>query len=444
MTGTLTSKFKLGHILDRLRKSSFLKNVVVVMSGTAVAQIISFSLTPIISRLFSPADFGIFGSFNSIATIVAAGVTLQYTQAIMLPKEKEDAINLFFVSCLCTLVVGFLCLIFCLIAPAFVNGLMKTDGVWALALLVVATVVAGLNLSLQAWSVRTKAFRHTSVSQVIRSISSNGTQIGLGYFKGGAAGLIVSSVLADMLASINLARVLFPDLFAFRLSIRWNRMKQLTKEYRDFPMYSASQNIVWALSVGMPVLLLTHFYGIVVAGAYAFGLRIIQTPMSLLTGALRQVLFQKAGEVQHQGGSLLPLYVKITLMLFGLAIFPSVVLFIWAPQIFTLIFGSQWHMAGEFARSIVLWMTFLFCNVPAVLFSQLIRIQRTMFLYELLLLAAGTSTLILGGLYLNASQTIMLFSILGAAKNIILIFIVGSVIMKKERGAISGFFDIIR
>jgi lipopolysaccharide exporter len=423
---------KLEDILARLRKSSFVRNILVVMSGTAVAQIIGLALTPIISRLFSPSDFGVFGSFISVASIIAAGATLEYTQAIMLPKEKEDAINLFVISCLGTIAVGFLCLTICILIPATVNGLMKTSGVWALALLVAATVVAGLNRACQAWCVRVKAFKHTAASQVIRSFSSNGAQIGFGFLKGGATGLIISSVLADILASINLVRVLIPDLLVLRHSIRWGRIKQLAKDYRDFPMFSASQNVINALSSGLPVLLLTHFYGIMVAGAYAFGVRILQVPMGFVLSALRQVLFQKAGETQHQDGKLLPLYVKITAGLFGLAFFPSLALFIWAPQLFTWIFGSQWGMAGEFARSLVLWMMFVFCNLPAVLFAQLIRIQRTVFLYDLVLLAARVLSLVLGGLYLNALQTVMLFSVVGAFMNFILILLVGHAVMKNE------------
>jgi len=154
--------------------------------------------------------------------------------------------------------------------------------------------------------------------------------------------------------------------------------------------------------------------------------------MGFVLTALRQVLFQKAGETQHQGGSLGPLYVKITVGLFVLAFIPSLILFIWAPQLFTWIFGSQWYTAGEFARSLVLWMMFVFCNLPAVLFAQLIRIQRTVFLYDLVLLAARALALVLGGLYLNASKTIMLFSLVGAAMNIFLIFLVGYAVMKKE------------
>jgi O-antigen/teichoic acid export membrane protein len=313
-----------------------------------------------------------------------------------------------------------------------VNNLMKTGGTWALALLVLATIVAGLNQSCQAWCVRVKAFKHTSASQAVRSISSNGAQIGLGYVRGGAGALIVASVLGDLLASLNLVRVLLPDLFSLKGAIRWDRMKLLAKEYRDFPMYSASQNVLNALSSGLPVLLLAHFYGILVAGAYAFGVRMLQVPMSFVLGALRQVLFQKAAETQHQGGSLTPLYLKTTVGLFAMALLPSSILFIWAPQLFTWIFGSQWYVAGEYARSLVLWLLVVFCNLPAVLFARLIRIQRAVFFYDMALLGLRVLALVLGGLYLSALQTISLFSVVGAAMNAILILLVGYAVMKKE------------
>jgi lipopolysaccharide exporter len=320
----------------------------------------------------------------------------------------------------------------CLIIPTSLNNLMKTTGIWALALLVAATMVSGLNQSCQAWCVRVKAFKHTAASQVVRSVSSNGAQIGFGIFKGGAAGLIISTVLGNILASINLVRVLLPDIAAMRPSIQWVRMKQLAKEYRDFPMYSASQNVLNALSSGLPVLLLTHYFGIMVAGAYAFGMRILMAPMGFVTTALRQVLFQKAAETQHQERSLISLYVKVTAGLFAMALFPTLLLLIWATEIFTFVFGSQWDIAGHFARSLVIWMMFVFCNMPAVLFARLIRIQRTVFFYDLALLAARVTALVLGGLYLTALNTVMLFAYVGAAMNLFLILLVGYAVMNKE------------
>lgn len=428
--------FKKGRcIIAGLMESSFIKNVFVVMTGTAVAQIIGFALSPIISRLFTPSDFGVFGSFNAVAAIISAGATLQYSQAIMLPKDKEDAINLFFVACLCTFLVSFLCFVVCLVNPAALNGLMKTDGVWALSLLIVSTIVAGLNQSCQAWSVRVKSFKQTSTSQVIRSLSSSGTKLVFGYFKGGAVSLIISDVFADILATINLARVVFHDIKVLRRDIRCDRMKHLAKEYMDFLIYSFPMNVINSLSQGLPVFLLAHFYGIAVAGAYAFGMRILQTPMGLVLNALRQVLFQKACETKNLGGRLLPLYMKTTVGLFALAFLPSMILFMWAPQFFTWIFGPQWHTAGEFVRYQVLWMMLMFCNLPSVLFSQVISLQRQMFLFDLALLSARALVLIIGGMYMTAIYTIMLFSLLGAVMNIIYICIVGYFLMSKERDA---------
>jgi O-antigen/teichoic acid export membrane protein len=425
-------KTALKHTVAALKESAFFKNIIIVMSGTALAQIIGYAMSPIISRLFTPAEFGVFGSFSAIAGVISAGVTLEYTQAIMLPREKEDAINLFAVSILSTGVISFLALLFCVLTPGTANNLMKTQGVWALAMLVIATLTSGLNNAFQAWAVRVKAFKQTSASQVVRSVSSNGSRIIFGSLRMGAVGLVISNILANILASINVSRVFFSELPVLRSSINWLKIKRLAAEYRDFPMYSASQGVINALSSGLPVLLLTRFYNISVAGAYAFGVSILQVPMGFVLTALRQVLFQKASESQHQGKSLASLYIRTTAVLFFMALIPSIVLIIWAPQIFSVIFGARWHLAGELARSLIIWLAVVFCNLPAVLFARIIRVQRFVFFYDLALLAARTMTLVIGGSFLNVHQTVTLFAVVGAIMNAFLILRIGYLLMKKE------------
>lgn len=402
------------------------------MSGSAVAQAIGFLLAPVISRLFSPADFGVFGAFGAVTGVIAAFVTLDYSQAIMLPKRREDAGQVFILSCLVTLAVSFLCVVACLIVPGWFMGLLQTPNVWMLGLLVLAVLAGGLNASFQAWCVRVKAFKQTSASQIVRGMSSNGLQVGFGFLKAGAPGLIVSSVLADILASLNLLRVLRADLRGFIAAARWERLKSLAREYRDFPAYSATQNVLNALSNGLPVLLLTHYYGIAVAGAYAFGIRLLNAPMSLVLAALRQVLFQKAGETQHQERPLAPLFLKTTLGLFALGLPPAIVLGIWSPELFAWLFGSQWEIAGEFARYLIGWLLIVFCNLPAVLFARLIRIQRTVFFYSVVVLLARVLALAVGGWYLGALECIVLFSAVGAVLNLGLILLVGRAVLRRE------------
>lgn len=423
---------RIKDIPARLRKSSFFRNVLIVMSGTAAAQAIGFALTPVISRLFSPSDFGIFGSFYAVLTVIAAGVTLDYSQAVILAKMRSDAANLFMLSCVSAGIVGALCVAACISFPGYIMGLIKSPNAWLLVLLVAAIVVTGINQTCQAWCLRVKAFKCTSASQVIRSLSSSGAQIGFGFLKGGSTGLIISSILADIFASLNLARVVFRDLWPTRGEIQWARMKRMAMDYRDFPMYSASMNVINALSLGLPFLLLTHYYGIAVTGAYAFAMRILSAPMGFFLRALRQVLFQKAAETKNLGGRLMPLYLKITGGLFAIAFLPALFLFIWSPALFPWMFGTQWQTAGEFARYMILWLMFMFCNLPAVLFSRIIRIQGQMFLFDVSILVVRVLVLITGGMYLTALQTVVLFSVVSAVMNIMVIVIVGYKLRRNE------------
>lgn len=424
--------FQYNSIMYRLKTSAFIKNIFIVMTGTALAQLIGFALSPVISRLFTPADFGIFGSFGAIGGIFAAGITLDYSQAIMLPKERTDALDLFFASCFSTISIISLFSLACLIAPAYFMHLIRTPNAWVLVLLVFSLMIIGLNITLQSWCVRIKAFKNTSGSQVIRSLSSNGMQIGFGLIKAGAMGLIISSVLADVIASINLLRAFLHDFKTTEYIINWPRIKKLALEYRDFPIYSASMNIMNALSMGLPVLLLANYFGIAVAGAYAFAERILSAPMGLVLRALRQVLLQKAAETDHHGESLLALYIKVTMGLFALVVGPSLILMIWAPAIFSYVFGQDWLIAGDFASSLVIWLIFMFCNLPSVLFARILRLQRQLFIFNFILLLIRALVLVLGGIYLKASPTIFYFSIVGAIMNIIFILIIGLVLMKRE------------
>jgi lipopolysaccharide exporter len=416
----------------RLRRSAFVRNVMVVMTGTAAAQAIGFAVSPLISRLYSPSDFGVFGAFAAVSGVIAAGATLEYPQAIMLPKSHEDGINLFVVSCVVTAISSMACLVCCLLAPGAAGDLMKSRDFWVVLLLVLATTVNGVNQSCQAWCVRVKAFRQTSASQVVRSLSANGLQLGVGYLGAAAPGLIVGSLLGDTLASLNLVGPVVSDLKTLRRSIGWSRMRELAREYRDFPQYSATMNVMNALSLGLPVLLLTHFYGIAVAGAYAFGIRIVSTPMGFVTRSLRQVLFQKACEVHNEGDRLLPLFLKITSGMFLLALLPALALVAWGPQTFAWVFGAQWHTAGVFVRSLTLWLLFMFCNLPAVLFGRIMRIQRKMFAYDVSILLGRTLVLVLGGSYLSAASTVLLFSLFGAIMNVVVIVVVGRALHAKE------------
>ena len=83
-------------MLNKLKpKSEFSRNVLTLMTGTTIAQAIPIAISPILTRLYTPEDFGVVGLFGAISGIFGAIATGKYELAIMLPKKDEDAINIF-------------------------------------------------------------------------------------------------------------------------------------------------------------------------------------------------------------------------------------------------------------------------------------------------------------------------------------------------------------
>src|SRR5690606_7807845 len=77
-----------------LPKSEFSKNVIILMTGTTVAQAIPITITPILTRMYSPEDFGVLALFVAITAILGSIANGRYELAIMLPDSDDDAINI--------------------------------------------------------------------------------------------------------------------------------------------------------------------------------------------------------------------------------------------------------------------------------------------------------------------------------------------------------------
>ena len=402
------------------------------MSGTAIAQLIAFCLSPVVSRFYSPSDFGLFGSFNSIVTIISSFITLHYSQAIMLPSDDNEAKDLLFISLFSVIAISVLSLLSFIFFSNKYLSFLNTQHRWIFLLLFIGILVNGFNLTIQAWAIRRKHFKHTSASQVIRTLSSNTITLISGFFHSGAIGLIAGAISGNFFASINLfIKSLKTDLWK-GTHVTLSKSLSVARKYIDFPMYSAPQNLVNALSQGLPVLLLSHYYSIDIAGAYAFSIRVLQVPAGFVLTALRQVLFQKASESYNAGNNLFPLFSKITIGLFLTGILPSFIVILKAPSLFMWIFGKSWYLSGEFSRWIIIWTVISFCNVPAVIFSRIFRIQKLILIYELILLAGRVAVLVFGGLHFSPLKTIQSFSIIGASLNLLLILWVGFIVKKRK------------
>ena len=417
----------LGHVRQaRVHRRGFLPNVMVVMTGTGLAQMLSAGFAPVLSRLYGPGEFGQYGSFLTVAAVLSAGVTLQYSEALMLPDRDEEAASLFAVASGATVALTAVFMLSAVLLPSWWLALVTVPKLagW-LWLIPLAALFAGLNQVLTAWCARRKAFKRAAAAQVARSLTANSAQTAAGAAGWGTGGLIGGALLGDILANLGLLfRVVRHDGALLRTGAHRKPMLAAARAYRDFALYTTPQSLMNEASQGAPVILLIHYFGVATGGLYAFAIRVLQLPMNFILSSLRQVLFQKLSEVHNDGGDLRGLFGKTTTMLLGLSLAPAAIGFVFAPWVFALVFGKQWAMAGEYARWLLIWLVPGFCNLPAALVGRILRQQRNLLLFDLVLLASRIAVLVLGGWYLTPIQTVVGFSVVGAAVNVALILFV--------------------
>src|SRR5690554_3032782 len=81
-----------------LIKGKFFRNIITLVSGTALAQIAGLFFIPFITRLYGPEAFGVLGYYSSLLSLLTPLAALCYPLALILPKRRSEALALFELS----------------------------------------------------------------------------------------------------------------------------------------------------------------------------------------------------------------------------------------------------------------------------------------------------------------------------------------------------------
>lgn len=416
-------------------RGSFKANVLTLMTGTAFSQLLLVGISPVLTRLFAPDAFGVFGVYLSLVSILGALCTLRFDQAMMLPRDAEVAAALFWAALASASLISGIVLAGCILFYRPILAVLKAAELsgW-IFLLPVSLFFFGAYTALNSWSTRRKKFARQSFSQVARSLASVVVQVVAGALRSGPGGLVGGAVAGDACAASVLAwQVRREDGGILGSALAWRKIKAAAREYRDFPLFSSTQNFLNAISQNIPLLLLANYFGPGIAGFYVLAVRGIQVPLNFFLTSLRQVFFQKASELYNQGGDAWGLFRSMTLRLGKLVALPTLAVFLFGPGLFALALGGRWLTAGVYARWLVPWLALMFANVPAVLFAQILRKQKAVLLIDVALLASRVLAIVAGGLRHDPLLAVVLYSLVGVAVNLYIIIWVGALLRREKR-----------
>jgi len=408
-------------LFKKIKQNRFILNVFTLISGTALSQGIMIGSSPILTRIFSPNEFGIYATYIAIITTISVISSLKYELAIMIPKEDEDANALLFISSILVMITSIVVFIIVLF---FKNQLINlfpkiTSIIW---LIPFGILLCGLVQVFNAWVTRNEYFKNLSVSKVILSGGSVISQITLKTTRLLSNGLIVGNIIGNLSALFTLVIYSIKKRTIRIKNISRNDMLRNIKKFDNFPKYQSLSVLLNSLSQNLPILMLSFLYSPEIAGFYALTRRVLETPSRFIGQSIRQVYFQQASKIFSLGKSIKSIFKKTTLNLLFLSVIPFAVLAIISRKLFGFVFGQEWITAGIFAQILMMFTFVAFVNAPAVMSIQILGLQKFSLIYEILLtISRFLSIYISYKIFNNVLITIGFYSMIGFLFNAFLI-----------------------
>lgn len=387
-----------------------MRSILTLLTGAALAQLIPLLLAPLLTRLYTPAEYGLFAFYVGVMSNLAVIATARYELAIVLPKTDEEGAQLLGVS---LWIAGGLTLLLLVTAYAAGAPLATLLGhrelsLW-LPVLAVTVGVAGAVQAFTQWANRRRQDRAMAISRFSQSGMMVGVQLWGGWAHWGVGGLIFGQLAGQVAALFVLVgRGLGVHVSALR-SVQWLQAKRMAMQYREFPTVNALHAFVFALQETGALWLLAHWGGPAALGFYGMTMRILKTPVGLIGGVVGQVFYQRLAEAKNQHQALWPIVKRMAGLLFALAVLPVLVLAIWGDVIFAWMFGAQWLEAGRYAQLLAPFILFYFVVSPLSMVPLVLGKQRIAFFFAMVGIAAYLGALAVGVLSFHSVRQGMMW-----------------------------------
>jgi O-antigen/teichoic acid export membrane protein len=311
---------------------------------------------PVLFRLYTPPDFGVWAAVQSIAVIAGSLVSLRFDLALVLERNLVAASQLLFAL----LGVVIACSIVVILLLATSRELLGSLGVDSTAAVLgwCWLVLIGLGVALQSWLLRNGAFGSISVAVVLNTVVTAAVQLAGGVW-GHGVWLIIGSVAGQLAAVLfyTSSIVSGAERPVWR-SLTLGEASAVLRQHRRFPLFSLPFTVLSLVRERAPILIIGVFGPPALVGLYSQAWRLTHFPSGLTSAALRPVFFHRtATEGLAAQGKAVDRFVRWLLLAsspwIGFVAFGN-------DALLNLVLGGQWQGAGYLAAVLVF---------PAALFT---------------------------------------------------------------------------
>lgn len=329
------------------------------MTGTAIGQGLALLLSPVITRLFSPADFSSFEQYAFLLSVFGVVITGKYEFAIMHPGNREDARH---IAALALRVALISCCAILVLLAFFAGGVSNYTHnenlhYWLWTLPIALMAIALFNV-VNFWFSREKNYTVASYSKMIYSASGEPAKLLTGWMHMGAGGLILGTVVGHIAAAwYSWKKFVASEPLSIFKGLSRKRMKELAREHGDYPRYAIWGGVLNNLAQWAHVAVFTFFYGekaLIPIGLIALSRRIFFNPLGILSTSYGQVFYQKISEIESPV-ELRDFYLKNLSRFLAFAAVMVIIVQLLPDNTLGFIFGESWYDALAYLKILSYW-----------------------------------------------------------------------------------------
>jgi O-antigen/teichoic acid export membrane protein len=330
-----------------------LRATLTLLAGGALAQALPLLLGPLLTRLYTPDEFGTFHLFAAVATNLGVVACGRYEFALPLAQGDAEAAALWRLAARLAAGVGVLA------GLGGIGWAWETQAGWALWLGPAVGVGGALSL-VTMWATRAGRFRALATARVLQYGGAALAQALAGWLQGGVAGLIVAPIVAQALAA-----ALLHAATGAPARVSAMPLAEVARRHRDFPLLNTPHAFLGALQDTVSIALIAATAGPAAAGFWGLALRYLKAPATLVGGAVSQALYPRltaTGVGPTRAGR--QAVRRVIGLLAALALLWVGVLMLAGPWLFETLFGGQWRPAGELSGTLALYIGAHFVASP--------------------------------------------------------------------------------
>lgn len=401
--------------LSEFKNMPMIRSMLILVTGTGVAQIFPLLSAPIITRLYDPEHFGVYAIFYSLVTLITGVAFLDFHNIIIVAQNDQKAYQGVVLSTIVSFSINFLIFVIVIFLPNQFLTLLFGESVVPFLWIVPITVFFNtLGVVFYTWFLRKECYKLLSKNKIILASCAILLQIGIGLLGVGVIGFILANLISILISFLLLLYNFKTDKSFISDPISFKSISAIAIEYKKFALVSVWANSLNIFTLQIPQFLLNKVFGDYVLGQYSLAQRIISLPLSFVSTAIQDVFRQGAAKEEIDNGNCANTYLNT----FKVSSFIAILLFIscltFIPPLFIFIFGVKWADAGIYVKVLSMLFAVRFVAAPLSYTLYIKAKQHLDFIWQVGLFLISIVTLFGGYYWLSIKdpiQLLLLYSI---------------------------------